>query len=109
MKVSNLSSSLILHPLSLIPTTLRWLMRWLVTLLLAVAMTAQVVALGPADVWLVVNKNVPESRQVADHYIAKRGVPKENVIELDLPKGEDISRADYDAKLAGPIRESLKD
>jgi uncharacterized protein (TIGR03790 family) len=66
-------------------------------------------ALEPADVWLVVNKNVPESRQVADHYIAKRGVPKGNVVELDLPKIEDISRADYDTKLAGPLREALKD
>ena len=66
-------------------------------------------ALEPADVWLVVNKNVPESRQVADHYIAKRGVPKGNVVELDLPKTEDISRPDYDAKLAGPLREALKE
>jgi len=36
-------------------------------------------------------------------------VPKENVIELSLPKGEDISREDYDAKLAGPLRDALKD
>jgi|SRR5579883_38478 len=66
-------------------------------------------ALEPKDVWLVVNQNMPESRQVADHYIAKRGVPKENVVELDLPKGEDISRGDYDTKLAGPLRDVLKD
>src|SRR5687767_13781493 len=72
-------------------------------------LTSHALALEPADVWLVVNKNVPESRQVADHYISKRGVPKDNVIELDLPKGEDISRADYDSKLAEPIRVALKD
>src|SRR5580704_16761687 len=84
-------------------------MRWLGILFLAVTFSAPVTALGPADVWLVVNKNVPESRQVADYYIAKRGVPKENVIELDLPAGEDISRADYDTKLAASIREALKD
>src|SRR5262245_48196427 len=65
--------------------------------------------LEPADVWLVVNKNVPESRQVADHYIAKRGVPKGNAVVLDLPKDENISRDDYNAKLAGPLREALKD
>ena len=35
--------------------------------------SAPAFALEPADVWLVVNKNVPESRQVADHYVAKRG------------------------------------
>jgi uncharacterized protein (TIGR03790 family) len=66
-------------------------------------------ALEPADVWLVVNKNVPESREVADHYIAKRGVPKGNVVVLDLPKGEDISRADYDARFADPLRDAIKD
>ena len=67
------------------------------------------VALEPADVWLVVNKNVPESRQVADHYMAKRGVPKGNLIVLDLPKTEDMSRDEYDKKFAGPIRAALKD
>ncbi|HEV3436625.1 MAG TPA: TIGR03790 family protein, partial [Gemmata sp.] len=84
-------------------------MRWVTALMFAVAFAARVGALGPADVWLIVNKNVPESRQLADHYIAKRGVPKSNVIELDLPKGEDISRGDYNLKLAEPIREALKD
>src|SRR5436190_17743703 len=77
--------------------------------LLLLAFASPAVALEPKDVWLVVNKSVPESRQVADHYIAKRGVPKGNVVELDLPKGEDISRADYDAKLAGPLRDALKE
>jgi uncharacterized protein (TIGR03790 family) len=66
-------------------------------------------ALEPKDVFVVCNKDVKESREVADHYVAKRKVPAENVIELSLPKGEDISREDYDAKLAGPLRESLKD
>jgi uncharacterized protein (TIGR03790 family) len=84
-------------------------MRLLITCSLIFAFTSSAFALEPKDVWLVVNKNVPESRQVADHYIAKRGVPKANVVELDLPKGEDISRADYDAKLAGPLRDALKD
>jgi uncharacterized protein (TIGR03790 family) len=77
--------------------------------LLLLVFASPAVALEPKDVWLVVNKSVPESRQVADHYIAKRGVPKGNVVELDLPKGEDISRADYDAKLAAPLREALKE
>ena len=45
-----------------------------------VALCAPAAALEPKDVWLVVNKNVHASREVADHYIAKRGVPKGNVI-----------------------------
>jgi uncharacterized protein (TIGR03790 family) len=66
-------------------------------------------ALGPADVFLITNKNVPESKEVADHYCAKRGVPKENVIALDLPKEEDISRKDYNTRLVAPLRAALKD
>ncbi len=66
-------------------------------------------ALEPKDVFVVCNKDVKESREVADHYVAKRKVPAENVIELSLPKGEDISREDYDTKLAGPLRTALKD
>ena len=31
-------------------------------------------ALGPADVYLVVNKNVPASRELAEHYRKVRGV-----------------------------------
>jgi uncharacterized protein (TIGR03790 family) len=65
-------------------------------------------ALGPADVFVVVNKNVPESREVADHYCLKRGVPAENVVALDLPAGEDISRRDYDTRLVAPLRAALQ-
>jgi uncharacterized protein (TIGR03790 family) len=83
-------------------------MRFLPALAL-LAFASPALALEPKDVWLVVNKNVPESRQVADHYIAKRGVPKGNVVELDLPKGEDIARTDYDTRFAGPLRDALKE
>lgn len=81
-------------------------MRSLFTLLL---LPAVALALDPKDVFVVCNKDVKESRVVADHYVAKRKVPAENVIELSLPKGEDISREEYDSKLAGPLREALKD
>jgi uncharacterized protein (TIGR03790 family) len=81
-------------------------MRLALVALLALAPAAP--ALEPKDVFVVANRNVPESREVADHYLAKRTVPADNLILLDLPTGEDITRADYDAKLAGPLREALK-
>ena len=84
-------------------------MRWLALSLWFLLPAAPAVALEPRDIFILVNKNVPESRQVAAHYCAKRGVPKENVIALDLPAGEDISRRDYDVKLAAPLREALKE
>jgi uncharacterized protein (TIGR03790 family) len=77
--------------------------------LCATAAGGRVTALGPADVFIVVNKNVPESREVADYYCRKRGVPAENVVALDLPTGEDISRRDYDTRLVGPLRAALRE
>jgi uncharacterized protein (TIGR03790 family) len=65
-------------------------------------------ALEPADVFLVVNANEPASRELAEYYCKKRGVPKGHIVALDLPTAEDISRRDYDARLAGPLRERLK-
>jgi uncharacterized protein (TIGR03790 family) len=75
--------------------------------LLAAAVPAS--ALGPDDVYLVVNKNVAASRALAEHYCAKRKVPLDHILTLDLPTGEDISRADYDQKLARPLRKLLEE
>ncbi len=65
-------------------------------------------ALEPRDVFLIVNKNEPKSRQVADHYCSLRKVPVANIIELDLPVVEDISREEYDTKLVRPLRSALR-
>ena len=59
--------------------------------------------------FIIFNKNVPASREVAEHYAPKRSVPADNLIALDLPDGEDISRADYDKRLVAPLRDALKD
>src|SRR5205814_1934462 len=64
-------------------------------------------ALGPDDVYILVNSAVRESREVAEYYAAKRGVPHDHIVALRLPKGEDISRRDYDRWLLAPLREAL--
>ncbi len=64
-------------------------------------------ALEPKEIAILVNRRLPSSREVADHYVAKRGVPKENVVELHLPTGEDISRKDYDREVVKGLREAL--
>ena len=66
-------------------------------------------ALEPADVFVVANRAVPVSREVGEHYLAKRNVPKDHLILLDLPTTKDISRADYDTKMVAPLREFLKE
>ncbi len=76
--------------------------------LLLCLLPASAQALEPKDIFIVVNKNVAESKEIADYYCKKRGVPKEHVIVLDLPKSEDINRKDFDSRLLGPLRKSLK-
>jgi uncharacterized protein (TIGR03790 family) len=83
--------------------------RWLAGVSLFLTCVSAAQALGPADVFIVVNRNEPASQSVADHYCRMRGVPKANVIVLDLPTGEDVSRRDYDTRLVAPLRAALKD
>jgi uncharacterized protein (TIGR03790 family) len=65
------------------------------------------IAVGPGDVYLLVNRNDPGSREVADYYCRKRSVPADNVLTFDLPAREDCSRDDYDLRLVRPLRERL--
>lgn len=52
---------------------------------------------------VVFNRNVRESRAVADHYAEKRSVPKEQIIGLDLPFEEVITRTQYRNDLQKPL------
>jgi uncharacterized protein (TIGR03790 family) len=74
--------------------------------LLTGALPAQ--ALTPDQVFILVNQNVPASREIAEYYCARRGVPKAHIIALDLPTGEDITREDYNKRLLAPLRQALK-
>jgi uncharacterized protein (TIGR03790 family) len=65
-------------------------------------------AIGPDDVYLLTNKNQPASREIAEYYCRKRGVPLSHVLAFDLPAREDCSRADYNVRLVPLIREKLK-
>jgi uncharacterized protein (TIGR03790 family) len=64
-------------------------------------------AIEPGDVYLLINERVPASREVAEHYCVKRHVPREHIIALDLPTGEDITRAQYDKNLLQPLCKAL--
>jgi uncharacterized protein (TIGR03790 family) len=75
----------------------------------ALALAGPAFALEPAEIVVVANAKVPASVRVAEHYAAVRKLPAGSVVRLDLPAGEDITRDDYDRRLAGPLREALKD
>ena len=77
--------------------------------MLLLACVSSVPAIGPADVFILTNKNVPESGALAEYYCQKRGVPREHILTFDLPAEEDMSRATYNERLAIPLRAKLAD
>lgn len=59
------------------------------------------VALGPAELAVVVNTADPFSVEIGDYYARRRGIPRANVIPVTLPAGRpDITRADFEAAKA---------
>jgi uncharacterized protein (TIGR03790 family) len=66
-------------------------------------------ALEPDEILIIANSNVEASLRIGRYYCAKRKVPKANILALPLGKDspETIGRADYDRKLAGPVRRKL--
>jgi uncharacterized protein (TIGR03790 family) len=78
------------------------------TVVLALSLCSAVAAIGPDDVYLLVNRNDPASREVAEYYCRKRAVPDDHILSFDLPAREDCSRKDYEKNLVPPLREKLK-
>jgi uncharacterized protein (TIGR03790 family) len=80
-----------------------WLILFLAWGILAL-IPSGALALSARDLILVYNRNMPESRDVADYYAQKRRVPPENLVGVNVPNSEDISRNNYDHKLVPPVK-----
>ena len=83
--------------------------RSLFFIITALCVTRAEAELAPEQVAVVANANSQESRTVAEHYLRKRDIPAKNLIALDLPQQEKISRRQYDEKLVKPLRRTLKE
>jgi uncharacterized protein (TIGR03790 family) len=70
-------------------------------------MLAQGNAAAAPDVVVVYNRNLRESQQVAEYYAQRRQVPPAQVIGLDLPTGETMSRQEYNETLRDPLAQAL--
>ena len=88
--------------------------RWALVLsgLLAVVLHAQPVVFNPvageADrVVIVANANDADSLELARFYSDRRGIPRENIVALDLPVGEEINWPTYVSQLLEPLRNWL--
>jgi len=65
--------------------------------------------LSASQVVIVANSNSRESLMVAEHYATRRGVPLQQIAQLDLPLDETMSREDYERRLVRPLRQMLQD
>ncbi|UCB53820.1 MAG: TIGR03790 family protein [Thiotrichales bacterium] len=55
---------------------------------------------------IVVNKDDPQSRRIADYYQVMRGIPDENVIEVNMPVGKNRIGAEKFKKIYQQVRNS---
>ena len=74
-------------------------------ILVALSLTPKVSwALSAHELIIVFNRNLAESQAVASHYADSRKVPAANLVGVDVPAAEEISRQDYDWKLVPPVK-----
>ncbi len=66
-------------------------------------------ALDPNQILVVANTDYPASTRLARYYCQARGIPSNNVLPVAVGAQlrDSISRADYDRRLAGPIRRTF--
>lgn len=91
-------------------------MRWAVAILLLGSIGVARGEILPEQVGIVASKLSVESIRLADHYAKVRGIPKSNVLLLDVAPVEEVARADWEAKLrpalarwlAEPERQSIR-
>ena len=67
-----------------------------------------VFAQKPDNVLVVINQESPVSRSIGEYYAERRHIPLANVCRLSVKPNEDISRAEYDDKIARPIAAYLR-
>lgn len=86
-------------------------MKRILCLLFAISVsTAEVRAQFPTEadsVLVVYNERMAESKEVAEHYAAARGVPKANLLGLRMSRLETVSRAQYVGQLEKPLLDHL--
>lgn len=80
----------------------------LILLVLAGSQAVLLADISPAQVAILYNSTVPESKKVAELYRAARNIPDENMIAMDMPAAADISREDYDRSIANPLRRQFE-
>jgi uncharacterized protein (TIGR03790 family) len=63
----------------------------------------------PPQTVVVFNKALTESTTLAKFYAEKRGIPRDHLIGLECSGEEEISREEYDNRIAEPLRQAFND
>ena len=84
----------------------KWLGFWMMAAALATAPPAW--ALTPREVAVVANSADVDSLALARYYLRARGIPKGNLIVLDMPTTFEISRDQYDRQIRLPLARALR-
>lgn len=75
----------------------------------AAASWVQAASLSPDELLLVYNQDDPRSRELVEYYAQARSVPRDRMCPVRVAwQKEELSRADFDRYLRGPIREYLE-
>jgi len=72
------------------------------------AATKRMAPVSVSKVLVVKNLASPDAVAIADYYIAKRRVPKANIVTINCPVTEEIPRKEYDTQIFTPIRAFLE-
>src|SRR3989442_14149108 len=77
----------------------------LLALLLAAGPDARAEQPLAASTIVLYNKNVPDSVALATFYAEQRGIARDHLVGLECSTEEEISREEYDATIANPLRD----
>src|SRR4051794_9029431 len=58
---------------------------------------------------VIYNRAVPESIDLAKFYAQKRGIARDHMIALNCSTEEEITRDDYEATIAQPLRDVFRE
>jgi uncharacterized protein (TIGR03790 family) len=72
-----------------------------------ISTVAQAASPGPENVVIVANANSALSRNIAEYYALKRGIPRRQVCYIKTTSAEWISRPNYEAEIEGPVGQFL--
>ncbi len=82
--------------------------RRIVRFALFLAPAAILFAQTSENVLAVINEASPLSRSIGDYYVARRHIPAANICRITASVQEEISREEYDQRIAAPVAQCLR-